>query len=261
MKECKGNFKGRLMREIDASYQDYESFFERIDMNDLDLSKKIEEVNSLIEHVNNRIHYTETRLGRTVTFAVTLIAVGIGCFAASVKLDGLSFYFGLVGGGLLILTGIITTLINVFQTNPRYPFRKLQNDWKWFYPRIIDEKYKPGVIMKEGEREYLEKRLLHVKGLKKYAENIVTETPVERLKIDIQQLYLLHVNEKYKNKFLTNLRWILSIGVSLALFAFIGLFVAISVDKIRDPQADASGARGYAGQARPEKSLERQRTE
>ena len=242
MKKLKKDLKEKLKREIDSAYKDYELFFEETDVKDEELSKKIKEVNLLIEHIDNRIHYTETRLGRTVTFSVTLIGFGIAFFAVVAKLSGWSFLLGLLSSGLLILTGVIAILINVFQTNPRYPFRKLPNDWKWFYPRIVNEEYKPNLIMKEGERKYLEKRLLHIEGLKEYAAKIVAETNLDRLKIDIQQLYLLHVNEKYKNKFLTSIRSVLSIGVSLALAALIGLFVIISVDKVKNPEGKISGS-------------------
>jgi len=240
MKKSKKDLKERLEREVDSAYKAYELFLEETDVGDEELSKKIKEVNLLIEHIDNRIHYTETRLGRTVTFSVTLIGVGIAVFAAVVKLSGWSFLLGLLSSGLLILTGVIAILINVFQTNPKYPFRKLPNDWKWFYPRIVNEEYKPGLIMKEGERKYLEKRLLHIKGLKEYAAKIIAETPLERLKVDIQQLYLLHVNEKYKNKFLTTIRRVLSIGVSLSLAFLICLFIIISVDKVKNPEGKIS---------------------
>jgi len=118
------------------------------------------------------------------------------------------------------------------QVNPKYPFRALLNDWKWFYPKIVDEKYRPTPYVIETENKYWEKRLLHVDGLTKYAEKILNENQNERLKIDIQQLYLLHVNEKYKNAFLSILRRILFLGLLLISISILFLFTVIVLDKI-----------------------------
>jgi hypothetical protein len=101
-----------------------------------------------------------------------------------------------------------------------------------FYPNIVDEKYKPTPYVKETENKYWEKRLLHIKGLKKYAEKFLHENNVERLKIDIQQLYLLHVNEKYKNAFLSTLRRILFWGILLISISVMSLFALIVLNKI-----------------------------
>ena len=137
--------------------------------------------------------------------------------------------------GYSVLTGGITSIIHTFQVNPKYPFRALGNDWKWFYPNIVDEKYKPSTIVMEGEYKYLEKRLLHLEGLQKYAQKIMNENKIERLKVDMQQLYLLHVNEKYKNCFLTSLRRALTWGLLLTAIALIILFVTIAVEQAKSP--------------------------
>ena len=170
---------------------------------------------------------------RTVTFSVTLIGIGMAFFAVTTKLDGLSFYLGLLTAGLFILTGGTTSIIHTFQVNPKYPFRALGNDWKWFYPEIVDKEYKPSTIVMETENKYLRKRLLHAEGLQKYAQKIVTEDKFERLKVDIQQLYLLHVNEKYKNCFLTSLRRVLTWGLLLTTISVIILFFTIAIKQTK----------------------------
>lgn len=235
MKNCKTEKIEELRRKIEAKFGDYEAFFSTANVNPLDLDEKLKEVNFLIEHINQRINYTESRITRTVTFSVTLIAIGMAFFAVTTKLHGLSFYLGLITTGLFILTGGITSIIHTFQVNPKYPFRALGNDWKWFYPNIVDEKYKPSTIVMEGESKYLEKRLLHLEGLKKYAQKIMNENKIDRLKVDIQQLYLLHVNEKYKNCFLTSLRRVLTWGLLLTAIALIILFVTIAVEQAKSP--------------------------
>lgn len=213
-------------------YKEYEALFVEISQSSLNIDDKLKEAQSLIEHVNQRIQYTETRITRTVTFAATLIVVGMAFFAVSTKLEGAAFYLGICTTLLFILTGGITALIHAMQINPKYPFRALLNDWKWFYPNIVDEKYKPTAYVKETEKKYWEKRLLHIDGLKNYAEKLLHENNTERLKIDIQQLYLLHVNEKYKNAFLSTLRRILFWGILLISISVMSLFTLIVLNKI-----------------------------
>jgi hypothetical protein len=234
----------KFEKAVQSKYKDYEYLFNRIPRNSIE--KKIKEVNSLIDHVDNRIHYTETRITRTVTFSVTLIAIGMAFFAAIIKLDGSSLYLGLITSGSMILTGLAAALIHIFQVNPIYPFRALPNDWKWFYPRIVDDKYKPKTFVYEKKKAYFKKRLLHIDGLNRYAQNIIGETPKERLKVDIQQLYLLHVNEKYKNYFLTTLRKVLNVGLTIVLISLIALLLNISVKKIGTPKEDASKSKKAA---------------
>lgn len=220
-----------LDRKIEEQYKEYEGMFANIDEN-VDVDSKLKEINALINHVDDRIHYTESRITRTITFAVTLIGVGMALFAASLRLNGLPFYLGLATTGLFILTGIITVIVHVLQINPKYPFRALPNDWKWFYPRIIDENYGPSLFVWECKKKNYKKKLLHIKGLNEYAGKIINENPSERLKVDIQQLYLLHVNEKYKNSFLTSLRKVLILGLSITLVVLILFFSTIIYERI-----------------------------
>ncbi|MCJ7547957.1 MAG: hypothetical protein MUP30_14265 [Deltaproteobacteria bacterium] len=218
-------------KEVQSKYKYYETLFGKIPSKGID--KKIEEVDFLINHIDNRIHYTETRITRTVTFSVTLIGIGMAFFAAIINLKEFSLYLGLITSGSMILTGLIATLIHIFQVNPNYPFKALPNDWKWFYPRIVDNEYKPKAFVYEQEKAYFKKRLLHINGLNKYAQKVIDETPRERLKIDIQQLYLLHVNEKYKNYFLTTLRKVLNVGLTVVLISLIILLLNVSIEKIK----------------------------
>jgi hypothetical protein len=160
-------------------------------------------------------------------------------FAVTIKLVGLSFYLGLITTGLFILTGSITAIIHAFQINPKYPFRKFESDWKWFYPNIVHEEYKPSTFVVEREKEYWRKRSLHVDGLYEYAKSVINEDKTERLKVDIQQLYLLHVNEKYKNCFLTSLRKVLTIGLILTSIALFVLFVRITSEQIWSSESRA----------------------
>ncbi len=228
------NLKGK----IDSCIEDYYDLFDTKNLTNIDIENKINEVGILIEHINQRIQYTETRITRTVTFSVTLIGIGMAFFVGTTQYQGFSFICGLVTSGLFILTGTVAALIHILQVNPQYPFRSLKNDWKWFYPQILEKKYAPTFFVKECETKYLEKRLMHLKGLIKYASNLIYENEIERLMTDIQQLYLLHANEKYKNCFLSSLRKVIVLGLSLTFISLLFLFGFIINDKFTEHNND-----------------------
>lgn len=69
--------KESIESKVSDKYKEYEELFIKISQIGLNIDDKLKEVQSLIEHVNQRIQYTETRITRTVTFAVTLIVVGM----------------------------------------------------------------------------------------------------------------------------------------------------------------------------------------
>lgn len=225
--------------------REYENLFPMIDSDKID--SKITEVNALIDHINGRIEYTESRITKMVTLSIALIGAGVALFGAILKtLDTVPFVFGIVPSGLLIGTGLLAVLIHSRQINPRYPFRGLRNDWKWFYPNIVSNWYRPNVMMSEDEVSLAEKKVMHVFGLTGYATKILNESPAERLRVDVQQLYLLHVNEKYKNTFLSHLRTILKNGLALVvigLLLFLGLTTYYKI--YREPVPSISSNSGF----------------
>jgi hypothetical protein len=246
---CKEQVKS-AENEINAEYQKYEDIFANLNHDDPEIEEKIKEVNSIIQLVNNRIFYTEDRLSKIVAFSLALMAIGMAFFAAIINLTGLTFIVGLITALFFILTGGIAALVNTFYVNPRYPFRAMKNDWKWFYSGIIDKKYRPKLIFQDSPSELFSKKLLHMRGLNDYAEKILVEDKVERLKVDLQQLYLLHVNEKYKNRYLSNLRNILILGLiitSVFLFILVGL---IANDKVTQSE-DKADTNNVVHEVRP----------
>jgi len=220
--------------EIDAEYQKYIDLFMKVDDNDPNLDAKIEEVNSIIHLVNSRIYYTEDRLSKIAAFSVALMGIGMAFFAGIIHLNGLTFIVGLIAALSFVLTGGIVSLINSSYMNPKYPFRAMKDDWKWFYAGIINKDYRPKPVFQDSRTEFLKKRLHHMQGLNDYANKILAENKSERLKVDLQQLYLLHVNEKYKNRYLSNLRNILIRGIfitSLFIFILVGF---VTYDKLTE---------------------------
>lgn len=226
-----------LQSEIDTEYQKYENLFAQLDDKDPEIEKKIDEVNSIIQLVNNRISYTEDRLAKIITFSVALMGIGMAFFAAIIMLSGVTFYIGLITAFSFFFTGGLTALVHSIYVNPKYPFRAMKNDWKWFYAGIITKDYHPKPLFQDSNSEFLSKRLLHMQGLNQYAEKVLDEGKSERLKVDLQQLYLLHVNEKYKNRYLSNLRNILFRGLLVTiifLFMLVGLITKDRITKSQD---------------------------
>ena len=222
-------------KEIDSEYQKYIETFSSLDDKISNIDEKIEEINSIIMLANNRIYYTEDRLSKIATFSVALMGIGMAFFAGIIHLNGWAFFIGLITAVSFVLTGGITSLINSSYMNPKYPFRAMKGDWKWFYSGIIDTAYHPKPVFQDNQSEFFKKRLLHMQGLNDYAQKLLTENKSERLKVDLQQLYLLHLNEKYKTRYLSNLRSILIRGIvitSIFLFILVGLITCEKMTKV-----------------------------
>ena len=62
---------------------------------------------------------------------------------------------------------------------------------------------------------------IHLKDMLTYAEKTLGSSPKEELEQDLEQLFLVIVNEKYKNAQLTHLRIVISWGLGLTLLAMI----------------------------------------
>ena len=227
----KSNLEEEFDKSFEAKYQEYEASFEQSITSGFDIREKIEEIDSLIEHVNSRVTYTESRITRAVTISLSLVGFGMAFLVAAAKLSGLAFYLGISISLSFVLTGLIASYIHTRQVNPRYPFRKLKNDWKWFYPQVVDEKYGPSMLVKEKEEAYFKKRLLHIEDMKAYSIKLLNEDDKERVKVDLQQLFLLHVNEKYKNCFLSSITQVIKIGVAITAALFIALAITLAVKR------------------------------
>jgi hypothetical protein len=188
----------------------------------------------MIDHMAKRIEYAETR--RSV-----LVAVGGAVMAASLALISVvvshpifqplvvaSLCFG-VGG---IFLGVMIWIMYSRQVNFRYPFTASAGTWKWFYRYAIPN-YKEFKVpwtaylskeLFEADRERFEQRLSHF-----MAEGAPRLFNVrDNTKQDLKQIFLLHVNEMYKNRFLTQLRSLVSWGlITNLVIAIIVFFVML----------------------------------
>lgn len=153
--------------------------------------------------------------------------------------------FGLAGALLLAYAR---------STNPRYPFidrnaAVKQARWKWFYWDALPSAKKFatfGLFGKLGQKE----REAEVQAVDEQWPQF-RETMLHRLRDedqnleeDLRQLYTLHINERYKNAYLSNVRTILQKGLAvlLAVTVLVGA-VAFGVGALTDKgiQGSATG--------------------
>ena len=227
--------KAKLEKEFDVSFEErfreYGATFEQSIGSGIDIREKISEIEALIEHVNGRVTYTESRITRAVTISLSIVGFGMAFMAATLKLSGLAYYLGIVTSLSMVITGLFASYVHTRQINPQYPFRKLKNDWKWFYPQIVDEEYRPSWLVKEKKETYHKKRLQHIEDLKKYSIKLMKEDDRERVRVDLQQLFLLHVNEKYKNCFLSSITGIIKKGITITAVLFVALVITLAINR------------------------------
>jgi hypothetical protein len=175
-----------------------------------------------------RIHYAEGRRANFTVMAGALIAAGIAVLTlSSGALAHLWMQRAASYGAIAsIVAGGWVILLYSRQTN-RYPFTSATKAWKWFYrdalPKTKDFKlhwysYLPWAPGSEQIKKAYGAQLgdfrLRMSGLQNDSVN---------LEQDVEQLYVLHVTELYKNIHLKHLSKAFNCGLLLiALAALVG---------------------------------------
>jgi len=196
------------------------------DKDALDLAARCRE---LIFHIHQRIEYCEGRRGQFVIVSLSLLAAAVALFAAtflgSMNIGSLVLLMRLTAL-FLFLTSMITLILYSRQTNFKYPFIEITKTWRWFYHYCVSEKYKPPFFHHETAEKQKEMQVLHLRDMLTYSKKTLEISPKEELEQDLEQLFLVIVNEKYKNLQLTHLRKVISWGLGLSVL--IGVATAIS---------------------------------
>jgi hypothetical protein len=193
-------------------------------MEDKDLVKLRETLKDVINIATQRIHYAESRRSALAVMASALLAAGVAIFAITIeKVANPILEWGL--GGLC--TGLVVTAVLVFvtfarQTNYSYPFKGATRVWKWFYRDALPEPELFDVPWSARESpEYVTRRARLYEA--QFPVFVARQTQLVDDKVnlfqDLQQVYVLHVNEGYKNAFLTLLRKTLNRGIMAAIVA------------------------------------------
>lgn len=212
-------------------------------MTDLELKTAIETLDSeqkkefplrlrhMIDHIAKRIEYAESRRNFFLTSSGASFAAGVAIVGFALTKPvwlPVEFFLWALGVGL-ILFAITIWLIHASHVNFKYPFMAVVRAEKWFYRYAIPnwERYHFPWIRKLSKEKFNE-------DSKKFEEdypifldrsNSNLLNPSETLLQDVKQIYLLHVNEMYKNRFLTNLRKAFERGILCVLVASAASFI------------------------------------
>jgi hypothetical protein len=207
----------------------------------------------VLEAAAERIHYAEGRRANYVTMGGALLAAAITIFPfAWSAIDLLVLRWSATfGAAAMFIVGLAAIWVFGQQTN-RYPWTSATKTWKWFYRDALPawDKFKtpwlayfPIFWRRTGPR------------VKAEYENQLSEfkTRMAQLKDDranadqdLEQLYVLHINEGYKNLHLTHLRSLLNRGIYLILVGIVagalyGWHLQTDALKTREFHADGTG--------------------
>lgn len=197
-----------------------------------------------IDHMVRRIEYAESRRGAIATLAGGLVAAGIALFALLLDAPAgpLRVALGVLASAMLLSAG--GTLVAWFrQTNPPYGFIRApanRRPWKWFYRDALADHSAFTFDWWKTKDSKANKTPIDA-FQKQWGPFAQREMGLLNLRSDIlqnlQQVYLLHVNEKYKNMFLSQVRSVLLRGVVLSVLAF---FLAWGVAAYSDARSGSN---------------------
>lgn len=219
---------------------------------DMDVSKQIQSltdrelrqlsqaVRDLIAKRVDGIHYAETRRGQLALIGGGLVASGVALLSLGAATRWRPAQAACWAGGLgAILVGISVWLCYGLQTNYKYPWVSVSEaqNWKWFYWGALanPRAFGPPTFPYQGEKA----RNTEARAFQSQWEHFQEQVPGlanKRIDVtqDVKQLYLLHVDERYKNLFLTQLRRILMWGVALTLgAALVSLLAVTALNPVR----------------------------
>ncbi len=163
-----------------------------------------------------RIHYAEARRANYSVMAGALIAAGITIFTFALGTIGAQWMrFSAVSGSLsMVVLGAVILYVFGKQTN-RYPFTSATNTWKWFYRDALPDHSAFDLKMWQtwkSQKTCVEKA--YAEQLPSFKIRMLQLSDNEAdLDQNIQQAYVLHINEKYKNLHLGRLRSIFNAGL------------------------------------------------
>ena len=205
-------------------------------MSDADVERLNATQMDLIRIMTGRIQYAESRRGGFATIGGGFVAAGIALI--SIALDAhetrVSVLLAVFGAGLAV-TGTAVLWLFGRQTNPKYGFikkeTKLKRPWKWFYRDALSnsDAFKYHWFHSGKHQKNLEPALEFDKQWGAFADRQLTlsSSRVDTLQ-NVKQVYLLHVNERYKNLFLTEVRkaliWGLVSTLIITALVFAGSF-------------------------------------
>lgn len=177
-----------------------------------------ERIAPVLEAVAERIHYAEARRANYSVMAGALFAAGVTILtlafgAIDVLILRLAAAFAAAG---MISTGLLIIWLFGQQTN-RYPFTGATKAWKWFYRDALPTAsafkmswpryFRWGKDKLRVEGEYNTQLPIFQSNMRRLSSETLD------LDQDLEQLYVLHITEAYKNLFLKHLRQTFNWGI------------------------------------------------
>jgi hypothetical protein len=184
-----------------------------------------ETLRHLIDHIARRIEYTESRRSVLAVTGGAIFAVSVSLLTlALTKVDYYALWLSLTVFSVIgIVVGALSWVLYARQTNFHYPFTEAERSWKWFYPDALPS-LKPfsvpwhGIQSKESVQVGRAAFTSQWKSFSQKQSVSLSDRRTSTLE-DLRQVYLLHVNERYKNIFLSHLRSIIQRGLLCAVLA------------------------------------------
>jgi len=210
--------------ELESLRERYNSLIDASDLDDKEILDRAAKCRDLIFHIHERIEYAENRRNQVAAVALAFLAGAIALFLASIikdiKVEEWVLFLRLAALALFG-TSIVTLILYARQINFAYPFIEVTRTWRWFYHYAISKDYKPPFHTYDSKSQRRKLQRLHLENMLSYAEKTVKMTPKEELKQDLEQLFLVIVNEKYKNAQLSHLRTVVTWGLILTVLILV----------------------------------------
>ena len=221
--------KRRIQKEMDA-------FVKRNQKNENILLARWQDVKDLVYHLDGRIHYWDDRRTQYLQLVTAILGASLAGILAITNIAVSStdiphqlilFSFILVPLIVLVIGSINIIRIWNRQNNPPYPFTKSYKGWRWQYRHAEKEPINTDTASYTGDSFKRE--------VDKYSENLYTYKSTylnasinDLLDQDLSQLYLCIINEKFKIKFISELRDSFYSMLQLALWSSI-VFIILSI--------------------------------
>jgi hypothetical protein len=208
------------------------------------IERLIRETREMIPQIDSRIHYWEDRRTQFLQLSIGILAAALaGIVAISpqlfMKFENNEFvtfsttiYIPVVVLSICLVIGTTKLLILWNQqNNPPYPFTKGTKTWRWQYRHA--ETTETDTNFQKFDRSVMEKQAyIFANNLIDYKIKTVTSDEKELLDQDLSQLYLLLINEKFKIKFVSQLRdllikWLIISGVAALVTFFLTILTLI----------------------------------
>jgi hypothetical protein len=216
---------------------------EKLDSLGADELKDIQKtLTELVHHIVQRIEYAESRRSTIATLGGALLASAFALIPFATQVFFFPVKAALLATAVVwLLYGAIIWFVYARQTNFHYPFTDVASTPKWFYRDALKNNLAfdaPWHTFQSKEEQDKGKNAFNEQWKVFKKEQIgILASPKDNLLQDLQQVYLLHVNERYKNLFLTQLRNLLSqgliMGLILGLVAFTGSILFFKQDPVK----------------------------